>query len=66
MSKGQRITSAISDAIGDNNLKFTELSTILREHNLTYDQFSLIYLADISDAGRTLGYTWIFKKTIKS
>ena len=55
LKKGQRITSAISDAITDNKLKFTELSTILRDHNLSYDQFSLIYLADISDAGRTLG-----------
>ena len=61
MSKGDRITEGLAKAISDGDLKFDELSSILREHNLTYDQ--LIYLADISDAGRKLDIM-IFKKAI--
>ena len=64
MSKGDRITEGLAKAISDGDLKFDELSSILREHNLTYDQFSLIYLADISDAGRKLGYHGYLKKVI--
>ena len=64
LTKGDRITEGLARAIGKGDLKFDELSTILKEHNLTYDQFSLIYLADISDAGRKLGYHGFLKKQI--
>lgn len=52
---GQRITEAISNAIANNKLDLTKVSNILREHNLNLDQFSLVYTAELSDAGRTLG-----------
>jgi hypothetical protein len=64
IGKDQRVTSAIADAIGDEKISFKELSDILREHNLSYDQFSLVYLADISDAGRTLGYHGFLKNQL--
>tara|TARA_R100001460_G_scaffold30937_2_gene61035 strand:+ start:200 stop:3670 length:3471 start_codon:yes stop_codon:yes gene_type:complete len=64
MGKNDRITTGISKAISEGELKFNELSDILRDHNITYDQFSLIYLADISDAGRKLGIHGSLKRNI--
>ena len=50
-----RITTRISNLIkeGDDTI-IPEIADILREHNLNYDQFSLVYLAELSDAGRSL------------
>jgi hypothetical protein len=52
----ERVTSAVARLISED--KFVELQDvrkILDEHNLTPDQFSLVYMAEISEAGRTLG-----------
>jgi hypothetical protein len=55
LKEGDRITTGITNLIreGDDEI-LPEIAEILREHNLNYDQFSLVYLAEISDAGRTL------------
>ena len=55
LREGDRITTGITQLIreGDDEI-LPEIAEILREHNLNYDQFSLVYLAEISDAGRTL------------
>ena len=51
----ERVTSALQRAISENKLeKIDAVERILDEHNLTYDEFSLFYLAEFSDAGRTL------------
>ena len=55
MKKGERITSVMQRMLSDNKLPDTDIQKILDEHNLTYDEFSLMYLAEISDAGRVLG-----------
>lgn len=43
-----------------------EIRKILKEHNLTTDQFGLVFLSDISDAGKTLQSASALKQTIKS
>lgn len=51
----ERVTSAVARLISED--KFVELQDVRRildEHNLTPDQFSLVYMAEISEAGRTL------------
>lgn len=51
----ERVTSAVARLISED--KFVELQDvrkILDEHNLTPDQFSLVYMAEISEAGRML------------
>ena len=55
LKPGQRITTAISDGIRNKTIDMSSVSNILREHNLNLDQFSLVYLAELSDAGRVLG-----------
>ncbi len=55
MKKGERITSVMQRMLSDNKLPDADIQKILDEHNLTYDEFSLMYLAEVSDAGRVLG-----------
>jgi len=62
--KGQRITSVLQRAIADGDLKIPEITKILREYNLTADKFSLLYKAELSDAGRTLGSAGNLKQAI--
>lgn len=52
---GERITAAIYRAMDSNKLDMSKLQKVLDEHNITLDQFSLIYKADVSAAGRLLG-----------
>ena len=53
----ERITSAISNLIAKGEFaELQDVRRILDEHNLTPDQFSLVYMAEISEAGRTLGF----------
>ena len=55
LKKGERITSAMQRLIADGKIQdVAEVSKILDEHNLNFDQFSLVYLAEVSEAGRTL------------
>ena len=54
---GDRITTVLQDALSrgkDGGITSKEIDTILREYNLTPDQFSLIYKAELSAAGKTL------------
>tara|TARA_B100000902_G_scaffold264518_1_gene250636 strand:- start:2995 stop:6306 length:3312 start_codon:yes stop_codon:yes gene_type:complete len=50
-----RITEAIADAINDGSLGVESFEGILKSHNLTYDEFSSFFIADISNAARKLG-----------
>ena len=64
--EGKRITEAVADRIRDEGLDGGPTSNIINDiktkYGLTSDQLSLIYLADISDAGRTLAEASIIKK----
>ena len=53
----ERITSALHRLLDTEEgfAKLDDVQKILGEHNITMDQFSLVFLSEISDAGRTLG-----------
>lgn len=51
---GERITSVVSRALEDGKLDIPKLDEILSDFNLNRDQFSYMYMADLSRAGRTL------------
>jgi len=51
---GERITSAVSRAMEDGKLTTQQMDDIMQEFNLTSDQFSYMYMAELSRAGRTL------------
>ena len=52
--KGDRITTVLQRAIEEKTITTKQVSDILKEYNLTADQFSLIYKAEISQAGKIL------------
>tara|TARA_R110001592_G_scaffold172824_1_gene411370 strand:+ start:584 stop:3904 length:3321 start_codon:yes stop_codon:yes gene_type:complete len=52
--KGDRITTVLQKAIEEKTITTKQVSNILKEYNLTADQFSLIYKAEISQAGKIL------------
>jgi hypothetical protein len=62
--KGQRITAVLQRAISDGDITSPEIRNIFKEYNITADQFSLIYKAELSDAGRTLGASGNLKQAI--
>lgn len=56
LKKNERITSGLHRMIAEDKLgEIDEVSRILDEHNLTMDQFSLVFLAEVSEAGKILG-----------
>jgi hypothetical protein len=61
LGRNQRITSGIQQAISKGKekggLDLPEIQGILSKYNLTLDTFSLIYKAELSEAGRTLGFS---------
>jgi hypothetical protein len=64
--KNERVTSAVARLISDGNeTVLRDVASILDEHNLTPDQFSLVYLAEISEAGATLGSQSRISKALK-
>ena len=67
LKPNERITSGIFRAMQDGKItdEVDGVKQILDEHNLTYDEFSLLYLAEISDAGRTLQLQSTAKKAMK-
>lgn len=56
LGKNERITSGIQKALSKGDIDLADIQEILTKYNLTKDMFSLIYKAEISDAGRTLGF----------
>jgi len=54
IKRGDRITTVLQRAIADGDLKVPEITKILKEYNLTADKFSLLYKAELSEAGKTM------------
>ncbi len=52
---GKRITEAVARGLADGEITSESVQQILKKYNLTTDQFSYIYMAELSDAGRKLG-----------
>ena len=63
--KGKRITEAVADALASEKITSEGVEDILKEFNLTTDQFSYIYMAELSDAGRALGRQAQISKKLK-
>jgi len=60
---GERITAAVYRAIVRGDVPIDNINKILDEHNITLDQFSLIYKADVSEAGRILAEQSLISRT---
>lgn len=60
---GERITSSVSRAMSDDATGdvFNFLDDTRKKYGLTKDEFSLIYLAEVSRAGQTLGFASAIK-----
>lgn len=54
VKKDQRITSAIRTAISEGQISTKEVDDILAKYNISYDEFSLMHQAEMSEAGRKL------------
>ena len=56
LKKGDRITTGLHRLLDEGKLtELEDIQKVLGEHNLTMDQFSLVFLSEISEAGKTLG-----------
>ena len=56
LGKGERITDGLHRLLDEGKLEeLDDIQKIIGEHNLTMDQFSLVFYAEISDAGKKLG-----------
>ena len=64
--KGERITSAIARALRNEDIVSTDITKILDEHNLSAEQFSLMYISEVSDAGRTLQASGKVSKSVQT
>ena len=54
LRKNERITSGIQRALSEGDLDVPEIENILKTHDLTMEQFSYVYMAEASNAGRVL------------
>lgn len=52
---GARISSAVANAIKEKTIDTKDITGIIDEYGLTREQFSYVFLSDLSEAGRTLG-----------
>ena len=64
INNNERVTQGISDAIRNDETGeiFGILETIRDKYGLSKDEFSLIYLSEVSRAGQTLGYASAIKR----
>lgn len=51
-----RITQTISEGLSDGTIKVKEMEELFDTYGISSDEFSKIYLHELSDAGRKLGY----------
>ena len=62
----ERITSRVGRGLSDSSkLTEKEFGGILKAHGLNADEFSSLYVSDVSTAGRTLGIAGRIEKTLK-
>ena len=63
--EGERITEAMTRLVKSGQMDtLDDVRKIMDEHNLTTDQFSLIYYAELSEAGRTLAQASIARRAV--
>lgn len=65
IKEGERITEAMTRLVKSGEFdKLDDVRKIMDEHNLTTDQFSLVYYAELSEAGKTLAQASAVKRAI--
>ena len=65
LNKGDRVTEGITRLIREGELdELDDIRHIMHEHNLTLDQFSLMYYAEMSEAGRKLATGSVVKRAL--
>ena len=65
LNEGDRVTEGITKLIREGELnEIDELRHIMHEHNLTLDQFSLMYYAEMSEAGRKLATGSVVRRAL--
>ena len=64
LKKGERITSGVSRALDEGKITTDELTDFLKEFDLTKKDFSLMYMAEFSRAGRTLAQASKIKRGV--
>lgn len=65
LNKGDRITEGITKLIREGKIdELEDIRQIMHEHNLTLDQFSLMYYAEMSEAGRKLASASTVKRAL--
>ena len=64
LQPGERITAAIQKAIARGDVVTDDIARIIKEHNITLDQFSLIYKSEMSDYGRGLQVQSALKRSL--
>tara|TARA_R110000851_G_C13093324_1_gene567117 strand:- start:49 stop:3642 length:3594 start_codon:yes stop_codon:yes gene_type:complete len=64
MKPGQRVSSVLSEAIASGQIQTTAINTIKDKYNLSNEQFSYIFLSDLSRAGKVLQTGSTIKKAL--
>lgn len=70
LSDDVRISQKVADALRDGKIDSESLTAVRTQYGMTKDEFSLMFLADMSEAGRTLNLASQmkkgFEKTVKT
>ena len=61
----KRISSALADALEAGTIATKEVNDIIANYGLTKEEFSYIFLSDLSEAGRVLGQAGMISRKIK-
>ena len=65
LKEGERISTALAQAINDGVIDRKSIDKIIDTYGLTREEFGYVFLSDLSEAGRTLGAAGQVAKLIK-
>jgi len=65
LQPNQRVSSALADALEAGTIATKEVNDIIANYGLTKEEFSYIFLSDLSEAGRVLGQAGMISRKIK-
>ena len=65
LQPNQRVSSALADALESGTIATKEVNDIISNYGLTKEEFSYIFLSDLSEAGRVLGQAGMISRKIK-
>ena len=65
LQPNQRVSSALADALEAGTIATKDVNDIISNYGLTKEEFSYIFLSDLSEAGRVLGQAGMISRKIK-